>query len=214
MLRGLTLLGSWNELAHQLRAARYEFSMAMPEVFELVQRACDGDGVLLATERVKQYRHDGPKDRSHNDKDEGFRWIHVPVRHYLRGKAYLKKGDPVDLPKRVQEAINLFRSVGNHTDELSTSHLKRICLKLKNSLEELRKLREMRDAATEFFGSENLTGIRRWAELMRTGHDRSLSHDVSFENGRLVNVSTRKTIASPVLPQPDMGLFTTLSYAS
>lgn len=212
LLRALGLLASWEDLATALRSARYEFRTSMRDVFELVQRACDAEGELLTSERVRRLKRG--KESYNNDEEEDFVWENVPVRHIVRGREYLQRGDPADLPRKVREGIQLFIAVGENTDQCSTRHLKKVCSSLRRAVDDMKRLDRMRRAVTEFFSSANLAGITRWARLLRTGHDKSLPYDVGLRDSALVNLSSGETVSPPKLPVPNSEIFELLAYAS
>jgi len=214
LLRAQSLLASWSDLAKALRTARHRFRMSMSDVFELLQRACDRDGELMTSERVRRLKRGRGTGDDDGDEKEDFVWEHVPVRHVIRGREYLQRGDPADLPRRVQEGIELFTAVGENTDQNKTKHLKHVCSSLRKAVDEMRRLDRMRVAAAEFFTPTNLAGIVRWAHLLRTGHDRILPYDVDVRESALVNLSSGAVVRNPILPDPNPEIFELLNYKS
>lgn len=208
-LRAVRDLGDWLEFATAIRAKQIELYQAMPQAYELMVRSAKRDGILLATERVRKLRWQNTQG---DDKRDDFYWEHIPVRHIIRGRLFLQETNPVGLTDAVEHAISVFSSVAKDTDKHRTKVLKSACAKLSNSVAGLRRLSEMKDAANEFFGPENLAGIERWVTLLGSGHDRSLRERIEARNGALTNLVSGTRVTAPQVLIGDVRVIEALTY--
>lgn len=187
------MLQNWDQLARQLRTARYEFKTAMPGVYERLQQAATGTGELIAFERTGYDDDDMPID--------------VTVRHVLTGRKYLRQRDPVELTKAVENALYDFRDKTGNTEAHSTRTLKRSVTNLEKAIQALSVLADMANAVDHFFGGRNLAGIQQWADILRAGHSVELKHDIIAAEGSITNASTGVRVEKPtgfVIPSSEI----------
>lgn len=183
ILKVQSLLWGWGKLARELRAERYKFRVAMPEVYERLEQAASGTGELIAVERTGYNEDDQPID--------------VVVRHALSGKAFLQRGDPVERITKLESAISNFCAVAANTDTHKTKKLKSVVTQLEEKIQALSELAEMEAAIPHFFGNRNLAGIQQWADLLRSGHAVHLRYDISASEGTITNLKTGTSVTQP-----------------
>ncbi len=149
------------------------------------------------------------------DDDNKLRRENVLVRHALTGTALLRRGDPVDLPKAFETAMDQFRDVARNTDGFTTARLKAAITRFRFTLEKLRVLNQMADAVYHFFGGRNLAGIQRWATLMAEGHDRHLKSSIRAGDNVIRNLRTGAVVGPPCnIPGTTDVIFSALSTAA
>lgn len=212
-LNAISMLAPWRQLARKLRDARYTFNRAMPEIYELVKQACNQDGLLMATQRVRKLKWENRKDRKDENEKDGYTWVHVPVYHTLLGTAFLRSGDPLDYVEKVDDALRNYASVARNTEHHGTPKLASVSKTLHDALNAMRFLGEMRDAVPLFFSRPNLAGIVRWSNLLRAGHDKRLPYDIELCDAGLAVVNSSKFVTAPELPEVNEQIYNTLHHS-
>jgi hypothetical protein len=127
VLRAVSKLDDWRELADSIRAKQTELFQAMPQAYELMVQSAKRDGILLATERVRKLRWQDTTGTDKDDRRDGSYWEHVPVRHVMRGRLFLQETNPCGLCEALESAIVAFRVVAESTDKHRTMDLKKTC---------------------------------------------------------------------------------------
>lgn len=197
-------LPAWYDRARALRDLRCRFRDVALDVYELIKQAANREGELITSERIVKYDEDGNEQLQN-----------VLVRHVLTGKAFMRRGDPTDLPRAFERSIEQFRNVVANTDGFKTPQLKAALNRLRFTLEKLEILNEMANAAHHFFGGRNMAGVQRWATLMTEGHDRRLRSSIRADENGITNLRTGAMVGPPFrIPETTKIVFTILAAAA
>ena len=205
ILRARARLPSWGALGQELKVRQRAFFGAMPEVYELVVQAAKRDGILEATERVKNIHWDPKKPADER------KWNYLPQNHPIAGRSFLRFTDSHDVISVVERAISSFSSVAENTDNCTTKQLRKAFSDIECARLQLARLGEMADAYSSFFRDDNLNGIVRWSHLVCENHDRRLRRPIARSASGLLNRETGAAFEFVQLPQPDLGVIQLLA---
>lgn len=199
LLRAVARLETWDALGLALRERQRVFFRAMPDVYKLLVQAAKRDGLLEATERVKNIHWD-PEDPGDEPK-----WKYLPVKHTLDGLSFLRHTEPHKVRANVERAIRAFADVaGSNTGKYSDQQLKQTCAGLRRGKEQLELLHDMATAYLKFFESDNLNGIVRWSMLLTSGHDGRLRAKIGRGSRSLINIQNGAVFEYEPLAKPDL----------
>lgn len=205
VLRAKASLQTWAALGSALRERQRGFFLALPDIYELLVQAARRDGWLEATERIQNSNWDP------NDPGDEPRWKYLPVRHALAGRSFLRHSDPHEVVGKVDGAILNFARAARETDKQSTKQLQKVCTDLREAKTELERLAEMANAYSLFFTDENLNGIVRWAQLLKSEYDGRLRDDISRGPDGLFNRRSGTHFSYSPVSEPDLSVIRLLA---